>query len=351
MLGIKLLSGVGLVLLSLFPAAVASVTYVVEERPVDLGTAGNFAIIAAMPASYVTATDSTVSGSILAGAAVVFVRTVYTRPEVYQTIDHGGATLGVEAMATQAIADFRAAYANVSARAVSVGPSYALGVQLGGLTLTQGTYHSAAALGIAPAGPPGNVIFLGNENSVFIIQVVAHLVFAAGCEIILKWDGTGSGPPVATNVIWQVGSYVTLGAGAILRGTILTAGYISFGAGAQVYGRALAENYVVIPAGLIDGSSAATVSTGFSQTALGAIIGAILGLFLLCGVGAFLLYRRRKDVAFRKTLSKAVAANTSGAAIVAIAPPPAQAERPPGPIWRRSSGLLHVRAEEVDVVV
>jgi len=110
MLGIKLLSGVGLVLLSLFPAAVASVTYVVEERPVDLGTAGNFAIIAAMPDSYVTATDSTVSGSILAGAAVTFVRTAYTRPGVHQTIDHGGATLGVEAMATRAVADFRAAY-------------------------------------------------------------------------------------------------------------------------------------------------------------------------------------------------------------------------------------------------
>mmetsp|Transcript_28822 Transcript_28822/g.66127 ORF Transcript_28822/g.66127 Transcript_28822/m.66127 type:complete len:132 (+) Transcript_28822:84-479(+) len=109
MLGLKSLSGVGLVLLSLFSAAATNVT-LVQERPVDLGTAGNFAIIAAMPDSYVTATDSTVSGSILAGAAVTFVRTVYTRPEVHQTIDQGGATLGVEAMATRAVADFRAAY-------------------------------------------------------------------------------------------------------------------------------------------------------------------------------------------------------------------------------------------------
>jgi len=85
------------------------------------------------------------------------------------------------------------------------------------------------------------------------------------------------------------------------------------------------------------GSSAATVSTGFSQTALGAIIGAILGLCLLCGVGAFLLYRRRKDVAFRKTLANAVDANTSGAAITAVAPP---ARRP-----ARISGLQYVAVE------
>jgi len=96
---------------------------------------------------------------------------------------------------------------------------------------------------------------------------------------------------------------------------------------------------------------AANIATGLNQTVLGAIIGALLLLCLVCGAGAFLIYRRRKNAAFHKTLPKPVAVNTGGAAIVAIAPPAAQAERPAGPIRRRSSGLQYVRVEGVDVVV
>ncbi|KAJ1635976.1 hypothetical protein T492DRAFT_1141354 [Pavlovales sp. CCMP2436] len=342
MLGLKLLSGVGLVLLSLSLSAA-----VVQERPVDIGTAGNFVAIAAKPASYVTATSSSVTGSVLAGAAVTFVGTAYTRDRD-QSFPQGG---GVEG--ATAIADFRMGFFNVSTRAVSA-PAYNIGVSLGGVTLTQGLYHSAAALGITPAGAPGNVIFRGNEKSVFIIRVTAHLVLAAGVEILLEWDGTGTGPPVVTNVIWHVTSYVTLGAGAILRGTILCGDYVIFGAAAKIYGRALAENYISIPGGLIDevvasvttggaggagggsptgndpvtGPSAATISTGLSQTALGAIIGSILGLFLLIGAGTFILYRRRTDAAFRKTIAKAVSANTSG--ISAVAPPALRPARASG---------------------
>ncbi|KAJ1630006.1 hypothetical protein T492DRAFT_872554 [Pavlovales sp. CCMP2436] len=178
--GAKLLSGVSLVLFSLFPAAVANVTYVVDQRPVDLGTAGNFGIIAGGTGSY----DPDVTGSILAANYVSFVRSILHSPYVKApgAYDLMGLPQGKGEMALQAVADMRAAYANVTARA--------------------GTYHSAAALNIAQAGPSGNVIFLGNENCVFIIQ-----------------------------------------------GTILAAGYISFGAGAQVYGRALAKRNVVIPAG------------------------------------------------------------------------------------------------------
>ncbi|KAJ1621792.1 hypothetical protein T492DRAFT_886325, partial [Pavlovales sp. CCMP2436] len=79
------------------------------------------------------------------------------------------------------------------------------------------------------------------------------------------------------------------------------------------------------------------------QTVLGAIIGTLLGLCLLCGVSAVLLYRKRKDAAFRETLSKALAANVGGAVTVVIAPPPAQAELPAGPIpIRRRSTDWHV---------
>jgi len=98
---------------------------------------------------------------------------------------------------------------------------------------------------------------------------------------------------------------------------------------------------------------AANIATGLNQTVLGAIIGALLLLCLVCGAGAFLIYCRRKNTAMRKTLSKPFAANTGSAAIVAIAPPAAQAEHPASPsrIRRRSSGLQYVRVEGVDVVV
>ncbi|KAJ1625129.1 hypothetical protein T492DRAFT_880696, partial [Pavlovales sp. CCMP2436] len=82
-----------------------------------------------------------------------------------------------------------------------------------------------------------------------------------------------------------------------------------------------------------------------AATALGAIIGAILGLCLLCGVSAFLLYRRRKDVVFRKTISKALAANT-GSAIVKIAAGGAPSQPDSAPQPRSPSGaMLRVVAE------
>ncbi|KAJ1632487.1 hypothetical protein T492DRAFT_988009 [Pavlovales sp. CCMP2436] len=90
------------------------------------------------------------------------------------------------------------------------------------------------------------------------------------------------------------------------------------------------------------------------------IIGAVSGLCLLCGAGAFLLFRMRKrDNSFRKNLR--VATNVvSSDAVIARAPPPAPPApvkipsrrpsagaipplRPPAPIRRRSSGLHYAQ--------
>ncbi|KAJ1618253.1 hypothetical protein T492DRAFT_1151457 [Pavlovales sp. CCMP2436] len=364
---------VGLVLLS-SSALAADPIYVVRERIVDIGTAGNFAILAAGPTAYVTATASFVTGSIGAGAAITFTSTTYVRNGA--SYPYGGIISSVNGAPDSelniAIADFRTAYNVVKTRPatravtadVLMGCPQPQTVPPCPIVYTPGTYEWQGF-----ADSYSDVVLVGGPDDVFVFKIKGYFTIAALKEVRLVAADASVGPPVESNVVWHVENYVTMGAGAVIRGTILSGAAISFGAGAKVYGRALCEGYVVIPAGLVvkaasvasvaiatgggsgdpaadpvTGQSQANVATGFSQTALGAIIGALLGLCLLCGVGAYFLHRRRKDAAFRKTLSKAIAANSGGATIVAVAPPAAQAERPPGPIRRRSSGLQYVKA-------
>ena len=119
----------------------------------------------------------------------------------------------------------------INARAAVRGTPQAISGDLNGLTLYPGLYESGSSLEISPGG----FLYLdaqGDGNAVFIIRSATSITTGATSEVVLT-DGAK-----ATNVYWTAGSAVTLGTGAIMKGTLLAGTAISLLTGANLEGRA-----------------------------------------------------------------------------------------------------------------
>jgi len=101
---------------------------------------------------------------------------------------------------------------------------------IAGVRFTAGVYSSVAAVTNSI-----NVEFdaLGDPDAVFVIQLGAAFAPAAGSTVSLL-NGAKS-----SNVFWISTGAVSVGAGAKMKGTILSVAAIGFGAGASLEGRAL----------------------------------------------------------------------------------------------------------------
>jgi hypothetical protein len=110
------------------------------------------------------------------------------------------------------------------------------GKDLGGMTLTAGTYAASSSLGLT-----GTVTLDGENNSgaQFIFQIGSTLTTAAASSVVLI-NGAQ-----ACNVFWQVGSSATLGATTTLAGSILALTSISVGDGVTATGGLYALNAAV----------------------------------------------------------------------------------------------------------
>jgi hypothetical protein len=202
------------------PLAVSHV-WTFRTASVELGAAAAFGVLASQTVSNVGATI--VTGEVGSATAV----TGFYPPG---TITGGGAPHVADATATQALIDLDTAYGEVAGRAVN--PIVVDG-NIGGMTFTPGLYRAATSLAISS----GNITLDAQLDpaAVFIFQIGTTWSMSAGSQIILI-NGAD-----LSNVYWQVGSSATLGANAILRGTIMADQSITLNAGAQVYGRALAR--------------------------------------------------------------------------------------------------------------
>jgi hypothetical protein len=199
-------------------------TLTVALLPVDLGSAGTFAVLAG---STVTNTGPTIiNGDLGVWPGTAFVPG--TPPgEVNGTI-HAGDTAAQHAQASLTIA-----YNDAAGRTVGV-----VGVagDLGGQTLAPGLYKSTSTLAIT-----GDLTLDANSdpNAVFIFQIGSALTVATGGRVVL------SGGAKAANVFWQVGSSATLGTYSALKGTVMAYASITIATGATLDGRALAQNAAV----------------------------------------------------------------------------------------------------------
>jgi hypothetical protein len=122
----------------------------------------------------------------------------------------------------------------------------AMAIELGGLTLTPGTYRSGSAINFA-YGTVVTLDGLNEPNPVFLFQAGSAPVTAADTYFILK-NGAK-----AENVLWALGTAATLGARSVVAGSIQAGTAITFGTASELQGCALAQSAVTFESnGTID---------------------------------------------------------------------------------------------------
>jgi hypothetical protein len=131
----------------------------------------------------------------------------------------------------------------------------AIPAEIGGLTLTAGTYAGAAALGFT-----GDLVLNADNDptAAFIIRTPAALVSAASARVLLV-NGAQ-----ACNVFWVVGAAVTLGATNTFAGRIMSTQGITVGAGTTVQGQLLTHNEAVTLSNNVITNSGCLANTSLS---------------------------------------------------------------------------------------
>ena len=213
-----------------------------SPAPVNLGAAGDFAILAKSGIS--TVPQSAVTGNIgvspiARGGITGFSETMdvsntfATSTQVVGKLYAADYASPSPAGLGAAVLDMQAAYTNAAGRA----PDYTeLGAgNIGGMTLSPGTYKWSTGVLI-----PADVTLNGGPNDVWIFQIAGTVTQASGTRVTL------TGGAVARNIFWQVAGVVAIGTTAHMEGIILAQTAITLTTGATVNGRLLAQTAVTL---------------------------------------------------------------------------------------------------------
>ena len=225
------------------------------QSPVNLGTAGNFVILAksgisTVPMSAVTGDigvspiDSTgITGfSLILSAGSPFATSSQVTGKVY-TPDYADPT---PANLTTAIGDMQTAYSDAAGRPTPDVTELSAG-EIGGLTLVPGLYKWSTDVLIT-----SDVTLNGGPNDVWIFQIAGGITLANGKNVIL------TGGALAQNIFWQSFGVVSIGTTAHFEGIIMAQTLISLGTGASVNGRLLAQTAVTLDASTVTFPTALT---------------------------------------------------------------------------------------------
>ena len=207
---------------------------------VDLGTAGDYVILAKTAISTVSssaitgdlgispAAASYITGfSLIADSTNVFSTSAQVVGRVYAA-DYAPPT---PYRLTTAVGDMELAFTAAAARAPDV--TELGGGDIGGMTLAAGVYKWGTGLLI-----PTNVTLSGSATDVWIFQIAQDLTVGAATQMSLV------GGAVPRNVFWQVSGLVTLGTTAHLVGVVLSQTSVTLKTGASLDGRLLAQTAV-----------------------------------------------------------------------------------------------------------
>jgi len=213
--------------------------------PVNLGTAGQFAILAKSGVSS-TGTTSVTGDLGLSPAAGTYYTGFSDSLDASNTFSTSAFVTGrlyAASMAsptpvklTTAVGDMAAAYTDAAGRANPSSSELAAG-QLGGLTLQPGLYKWSSAVGAA-----SDLTLTGGVNDTFIFQVAQTLNLASGVHVTL------AGGLQPKNITWVVAGAVTLGTGSDLEGVVLGQTGVVLQTGAVMHGRALSQTAVTLDA-------------------------------------------------------------------------------------------------------
>jgi hypothetical protein len=210
--------------------------------PVNLGTAGDYVILAKSGISNVP--SSSITGHLgLSPAAATFATGFSLTMNGSGTFAHSSQVSGqvfaadytspTPDLLTTAVLNMQTAYTDAAGRAPD---STELGAgNLGGYTLPPGVYKWGTGLLI-----PTNLTLNGGANDVWIFQIAQDLTMASATQIIL------SGGALPENVFWQVFGVVEIGTTSHFEGIILSQTSIALNTGASINGRLLAQTAVTL---------------------------------------------------------------------------------------------------------
>ena len=219
------------------------------QAPVNLGTAGNFAILTKTGISTTGATLVTGDIGVSPGAASLITgftlapapTTSTTAPEVVGLVYAADYNPPTPANLTTAVSNMETAYTEAAGRTPGVGPNLNLGGgTVAGQTLTPGVYTWGSNVTITT-----DLTLSGGANDVWIFQVTGTLGIDPGKKVLL------AGGAQAKNVFWQATGAVTLGAGSHFEGIILAQTNIAMITGASINGRLLAQTAATLQANAV----------------------------------------------------------------------------------------------------
>ncbi len=241
-------------------AIILSVGFVVAvQSAVDLGTAGDFVILAKSGISTTGTTlitgdigvspiDSTaITGfGLIADASNTFSTSSLVTGKIYAA-DYIGPPDSTPTKMTTAIGDMQTAYTDVAGRTeTSIVTELGAG-DISGKTITPGLYKWGTGVLINTG-----VTLSGGANDIWIFQIAQDLTVGNGAIITL------SGGAQSKNIFWQVAGQTTLGTTSDFKGIILCQTLIDMKTGAKLNGRALAQTAVTLDANAITVSGTAS---------------------------------------------------------------------------------------------
>ena len=215
----------------------ASSAAIAAQTPVDLGSAGTFAILSKSGVTdvYQSAVTGNVGSSPITGAAILL-----KCKEVSGTIFSVNAagpfpcTVTAPSYLTASVLDMQIAYLDAKGRSSPDFTELGAG-EIGGKTLRPGLYKWGTGVKIS-----SNVTLMGGPNDVFIFQIAGPLLQASATRVIMARGAQ------AKNVFWQVAGGVAIGTTAHLEGNVLSKTNIAVKTGASVHGRLLAQTAVTL---------------------------------------------------------------------------------------------------------
>jgi len=212
---------------TLFYSALVAVLMacIMADTPIDLGDAGNYAILAG-------AAITNVGASVIIGNVGIHPGSVVT--------GFGTPAIHLGAIDVANTASFSAKSALTTAYNEAAGKEFDADLSnqdLGGMTLPPGVYKFAVAAVL------NGVLTLDaadQRDPVWTFQIGSAMYFGPSSEVVFK-HGVGN----AGHVTWQVGSSATIMGRAKVIGNVLAYASITAGAQATVEGRLLARSAAV----------------------------------------------------------------------------------------------------------
>lgn len=213
-----------------------------SPEAVDLGAAGNYAILTKTGVTCVPPSDITgdIGVSPIAATAITgFSLTVDSTNKFSVSSQVTGKVYAASYAAptpttlTTAIGNMEAAYSDAAGRTpdfieLHVG-------DLSGQTLQPGVYKWSTGVVIN-----SDVTLHGGANDVFILQTTKGINQANGTKVIL------TGGVQSKNIFWQASEAVAMGTGAHFEGILLAKTGVAVGANASINGRLLAQTAVTL---------------------------------------------------------------------------------------------------------